>query len=94
MIYKFKSKACGDLIMLGPHGDALLRAWGRDPSAKGIVQVADIGQTIAATERALAEDAATSTAKAPGVSMRQRLWPMLEMLRRADAARQPIVWGV
>ena len=25
MIYKFKSKAAGDLIMLGPQGDQMLR---------------------------------------------------------------------
>jgi hypothetical protein len=28
MIYKFKSKATGDVIMLGPNGDQLLRAAG------------------------------------------------------------------
>ncbi|MEY3273408.1 MAG: hypothetical protein RLZZ341_2309, partial [Pseudomonadota bacterium] len=29
MIYRFKSRATGDLLMLEPHGDALLRALGR-----------------------------------------------------------------
>ncbi len=33
MIYKFKSKASGDIIMMGPTGDALLRALGRTPAA-------------------------------------------------------------
>ena len=42
MLYKFKSKASGDVIMNGPHGDELLRLLGREPAAKGIVQHADL----------------------------------------------------
>ena len=29
-----------------------------------------------------------------GISLRQRVWPMLEMLRRAMAEDTPVVWGV
>ena len=29
-----------------------------------------------------------------GVGMRQRLWPMVEMLKRAAAANEAVVWGV
>lgn len=107
MIYKFKSKASGDLIMLGPNGDALLRAIGREPAPKGIIEPAamaaaqeGIQAAIAAEEaaRAEAEQAARAEGRdAPrgeGVSARQRLWPMVEMLRRAQAADEPITWGV
>lgn len=104
MIYKFKSKATGDLIMLGPNGDALLRVLGREPAAKGIIEVADMAAARRAIEQALAEaDAAASAAKADGgdperereaVGLRQRLWPMVQMLERAQAAKEPIVWGV
>jgi hypothetical protein len=39
MIYKFKSKATGDVIMLGPHGDAVVApAIGREPAPKGIIE--------------------------------------------------------
>ena len=31
MIYKFKSKAAGDLIMMGPSGDQGLRILGKGP---------------------------------------------------------------
>ena len=31
MLYKFKSKAAGDVIMLGPNGDQMLRIIGREP---------------------------------------------------------------
>jgi len=110
MLYKFKSKATADLIMLGPNGDALLRALGRSPAATGIIEVADMPAARAAIERAVAEDearsqaaeagAADNTTDAPAVDtaqpvgLRQRLWPMVDMLRRAEAAGQPVVWGV
>ena len=40
--------------------------------------------------RATADD---STQSVP-VSLRQRLWPMIDMLRRAHQADEPVVWGV
>lgn len=99
MIYKFKSKASGDLIMLGPHGDQLLRLIGREPAAKGIIEPAHIPTVLTALQAAIvaAEQAPPGEADQPGaraVGLRQRLWPVIEMLRRCQAADQPIVWGV
>ncbi|MFY7855089.1 MAG: DUF1840 family protein [Rubrivivax sp.] len=28
------------------------------------------------------------------MGLRQRLWPMIEMLRRSHAGGEPVVWGV
>jgi hypothetical protein len=107
MIYKFRSKAAGDVIMLGPNGDALMRAIGRTPAPKGIIEPKDMAAAMAAIERTIAADeAARAEAEAEaaakgeslppreGVTPRQRLWPMVEMMRRAAAADEPIVWGV
>jgi hypothetical protein len=107
MIYKFKSKAAGDIIMMGPNGDALMRVLGREPAAKGIIEPAACGAAIVAIEQALlADEAARAEAQAEaaargdtlpaqeGVGLRQRLWPMVEMLKRAGAAHEPVVWGV
>jgi Domain of unknown function (DUF1840) len=118
MIYKFKSKATGDLIMLGPNGDQLLRLLGREPSAKGIFEAADMPKLMATLQAAVAADevaraerrrkpaaAAAAAEAAEGssadepagqakVTLRQRVWPMVEMLTRAHAAGQPVVWGV
>ena len=108
MIYKFKSKGAGDVIMLGPTGDRLLRAMGREPAAKGIIEVDAMPDAIAALERAVEdEEAAFEQARkeakangepAPqregGVSLRQRAWPLIEMLRRSHSAGHEIVWGV
>ena len=100
MIYKFNSAAAGDVIMLGPNGDQLLRLLGREPAAKGIIEPADMPAAIAALQAAIAADEAPPAEHEEGeparqpVSLRQRLWPVLEMLRRAHAAEAAVVWGV
>ena len=106
MPYKFQSRATGDVLMMQPVGDQLLRALGREPAARGIFEVAHmpglmdlLEQAIALEERTLAEaqaqaEAEGKTIKRPEVLLRQRFWPMREMMRRSLAEDQPIVWGV
>jgi hypothetical protein len=101
MIYKFKSKATGDLIMLGPNGDQMLRLLGREPAPKGIVDVDQLAAAIAALRAAVHDAEAQAEAgqddEAPGrnaVSLRQRLWPVIEMFERALNAKEAVVWGV
>lgn len=96
MIYKFKSKAAGDVIMLQPHGDQLLRLIGREPSPQGIIEVADMSGAIQALQNAAAQsDAPAEDANGErGVGLKQRVWPMVELLKRSQAAGEPIVWGV
>jgi len=107
MIYKFKSKAAGDVIMLGPNGDELLRLIGREPAAQGIIEPAAMAGVVAALEAAIAGEEAPSdkTGSSAGeaspeeeaqhrVGLRQRLWPMVEMLKRAQQAQENVVWGV
>ena len=99
MIYKFKSKAAGDLIMMGPSGDQVLRIIGKEPAAQGIIEPAAMSAAMAAIERAIAEDEAArahaeqeaqaegrTLAPREGVTLRQRAWPMVEMMKRAQAA--------
>ena len=97
MIYKFKSPATGDLIMLGAHGDQMLRLLGREPAPRGIIEPADMPAATAALMAAITQDEAPpddDDARQPAVGLRQRLWPVVEMLRRAHAADAPVVWGV
>ncbi len=101
MLYKFKSAAAGDVIMLGPQGDQVLRLLGREPAAKGIFEVDDMPALLQQLQAALdAEapqsepDAAEDSPGRPAVGLRQRLWPLMDMLRRCQSAREPIVWGV
>ena len=107
MLYKFKSKAAGDVIMMGPSGDHVLRIIGKQPGPKGIIEPADMPAAIAALERAIVDEEnarkqAEADAAAEGrtlspsdaVSLRQRAWPLVEMMKRAHADGKEIVWGV
>jgi regulator of protease activity HflC (stomatin/prohibitin superfamily) len=107
MLYKFKSKAAGDLIMLEPNGRRVLQAIGKDPAPKGIILPEQMPAAIAALEGAIAEEeaqqqAAIAEAKAKGevppsfndVSLRQRAVPFIDMLRRCEKEGAEIVWGV
>ena len=53
MIYKFKSKAAGDVIMLGPNGDQVMRLLGREPAPQGIFEAAGMPAVMAALEAAV-----------------------------------------
>jgi hypothetical protein len=117
MLYKFKSKATGDLIMLEPQGKHILKLIGKEPGAKGIIlpseMMAAIDALLAAVEREelaikAAKDAAkeaalndapadTGTPIADGaraISLKQRVVPFIDMLRRAHAEEKEVVWGV
>jgi hypothetical protein len=109
MIYTFKCKSTGDVLMNGPVADQLLRIVGKPPAAKGILQPGDLLQDIQAVERAVAEDEARLSAlkaaspgkpatgddaEAEAVTLRQHAWPLVEMMKQAQAAGDAIVWGV
>jgi hypothetical protein len=111
MLYKFKSKATGDLIMLGPQGDHLLKLLGRSPAAQGIIEPEAMPQAWAVLEQAVNDEEAARRAgpdetqeeaqaedgdasATPLVGLRQRVWPFIDMLKRAHAEGQAVVWGV
>lgn len=77
MLYRFKSKACGDVIMLQPHGQQLLQIIGKhrtdDPGGAGILlpehmaqALTDLDQAIASEEQSRAQ--LEAEAKAQGVA--------------------------
>ena len=110
MLYKFKSKVTGDLIMLEPNGRQILTLIGKsdaDSLVKGILLPPDMPDAVAAIERAIVEDEAIQqqrkqAAQAAGetlprsdmVSLRQRAVPFIDMLQRCHKAGKEIVWGV
>lgn len=106
MIYKFKTKAAGDLIMLRLSGDQVLRVIGKS-AAKGIIEPTAMPAAIMAIEEAIAQEEAQrrkadaqaiaegrTPSRADGVTLRQRTWPFLDMLKRASGQDAAIVWGV
>ena len=105
MIYKFKSKAAADLLMTDLVGDRVLTLIGKQPAAQGIIEVDQIPAALRALQAAVEaespappgdDDDAPSGAGpvSDHVTLRQRVWPMVEMMKLALAERQSIVWGV
>jgi cyclopropane-fatty-acyl-phospholipid synthase len=108
MLYKFKSQAAADLIMLQPNGQSILQIIGKDSSAsQGIILPEQMPMAIAALEAAIAaEDAVRKPAKTDAaesgknlprgdaITLRQRAVPFIDMLRRCEKAGKEIVWGV
>lgn len=106
MLYRFKSKASGDVIMVQAHGNQVLAALGREATPKGILTVDQLPAAIAALLAAIERDEAarrsrgdaadddTSADEAVAVGLKRRAWPMLDMLQRALEAQVDIVWGV
>lgn len=56
MLYKFKSKAAADLIMLEPDARRLLKIMQGEPQAKGIVTVAQLPEVTARLQAAVQEE--------------------------------------
>lgn len=103
MLYKFKSKAAGDLIMLEPNGRRVLQIIGKDAQATGIVLPEQMPAAITALTNAMAqEEAEQQAAKAEGavpptfdaVNLRKRAWPFVEMLQRCAKENASVTWGV
>jgi len=56
MLYKFKSKATGDLIMLEPQGKHILKLIGKESGAKGIILPDEMLAAIDALNAAVAQE--------------------------------------
>lgn len=106
MLYKFKSRAAADLIMLEPQGRQIVTIMGKAPGASGIVTAAQIPAAIAALEAAVAaeetlpvstdpegEDGVSTEERVESVRLRQRVVPFIDMLKRSAAADVDVVWG-
>ena len=105
MLYKFKSRATADLIMLEPQGRQVVTIMGKTPGPNGIVTAAQIPAAIAALEAAVAaeeavpvddttEEPTTQDERPDTVRLRQRVTPLIDMLKRSAAADVDVVWGV
>lgn len=106
MLYKFKSKAAGDLIMLEVNGRRVLQIIGKDAGPAGIILPAQMAAAVEALHAAMAlEEAEQRTsidqAKAKGqipphfdvVNLRKRASPFIEMLQRCTKEDASVTWG-
>ena len=104
MSVTFKSKATGDLFMVSAHAHALLEAMGKSTDPTGILTVEQMPAALVALralpDQAPDEDGGIDDEADPphedhdGVSLHKRAWPLVKMIEEAQAAAEPIVWGV
>lgn len=109
MLYRFKSKATADVVMLEPNGRRVLEILGKDPDAPGIVLPEQIPAAIEALRCAVAQEEAEEArrreeARARGeeplepveerVSLRTRVAPFIDMLQHCQREGCEVVWGV
>lgn len=105
MMYRFKSQAAADLIMLQANGDQMLTLIGKEPSPQGIVTVEQIPAALAALDTAIeAHEAAQahhpqnlpleSDIAEGNVPLRHRAVPFIDLLKSSMKAGKDVVWGV
>ena len=107
MLYKFKSQASAEVIMLQQNAEELLKIIGKSPGATGIITAAQIPGAITALQQEIAardtqgqgafDDEKLdddSAAKTDGISLRRRSAPFIDLLKQTAAAGKDVVWGV
>jgi hypothetical protein len=107
MLYRFKSQATADLVMLHADAQAALRLMGKDITPEGVISPDQLPQAIEVLQRAWQEDHAlrlreeTSAPEPlaetddadPDVRLSQRLVPLVNMLELANKAGVAVVWS-
>lgn len=119
MIYEFKSRATGSVIMTKPVAEWMLQIIGKTPGRTGVITVDQMPGAVDALNRAIeqereelraerrAMDAAGSTSASATdaekgdsdkdpypVSLAQRAFPFIDLLKEAHRAGKDITWGV
>jgi cyclopropane-fatty-acyl-phospholipid synthase len=105
MIYKFKSQASADVIMLQSNAEQMLAIVGKEPATQGIITVAHIPAAIAALNAAIVSHELTQAkrkahqeivfeAEGDSIRLRARAVPFIELLQTSALAGKDVVWGV
>jgi hypothetical protein len=105
MLYKFKSKNTGDVIMLEPHGRQVLEIIGKEAGPQGIILPEQMPAALLALRAAVAEEEllerqqqlvqnADHKNQPPGIALRHRALPFMQMLEACHRQGDSVVWGV
>lgn len=108
-IVKFKSKAGADIVMLKPHAETLFKIMGIELKDQGVITPDNMPQTIANLIAAINHEkmaesdkpevdetdltAQEKAALRNHVSLEQRAYPLLKLLKAASEKSKDIHWG-
>lgn len=98
----FRSQAAGEIVMMGDAAQHLLTLIGKPMSERGVIAVDQLADAIDCLNRAVERESGSATAKKNDrdpatespVGLAQRAFPLLGMLRAAQAAGACVTWGV
>lgn len=105
----FRSKAAGEIFYLAENARRLFDIMGKEPGPRGVITAAQLPDAIAKLVAAVEEEKAQLRAdqqkdEAEGdvgsanaqraVTLGQRAYPLLEMLRAAQKRNVDVTWGV
>jgi len=108
MLYEFKSKATGTVVMTSNVAERILSIIGKEAGPQGIITLEQINPAIAALQSAIERDDRESQGERDSdateadepahqhqtISLRQRAHPFIELLRDAYKAQERVTWGV
>ena len=97
MLYKFKSKNTGVVIMLESNGRHILEIIGKDAGPKGIILAEQMPAAIQALQAAIvleeSHDPAAHPVAGDSLGLRQRAKPFIDMLQFNHLEGHEVVWG-
>ena len=105
MLYKFKSKNTGDVIMLEQHGRQVLEVIGKEAGPKGIILPEQMSAALLALRAAIEQEElperqqqlaqnAEQKSQSPAIALRHRALPFMQMLEACHRQGDSVVWGV
>jgi hypothetical protein len=98
----FRSKAAGAIIMYADAAQRLLELIGKPMAERGVITSAQVEPALASLLAAIAlekgsgaaADDADAAPPARHVSLAQRAFPLIEMLRAAQRRQVDVTWGI
>lgn len=102
MLVKFETDAFGGITMFGDVAIKLLKLMGHSGTVPGAIMPEDIPQALQRLRTGIAAEEAADTdgpatedeneADGQYVSLRNRAFPLIELLKAAEAERVPVMW--
>ena len=102
MAVTFKTRASGDITMLDANAGQVLKIIGKEFGVRGVITAAEAPLAISRLKAALAaqggergpDEETEPEAARDHVPLKTRVQPFVEMLERAQAGANDILWGV
>ena len=102
MAVTFKTRASGDITMLDANAGQVLKIIGKEFGVRGVITAAEAPLAIARLKAAITaqggergpDEEAEPEAARDHVPQKTRVQPFIEMLERAQAGANDILWGV